>query len=341
MVTAIGVDSDLLKRGPLDQFIGDMGLAVLSSTVDLLSKYDEALDPVLRKYRIRRDERMVNLYSLKRNYSKAVARQVVRDFLRNMMTEISEVTFCYSVFPTRKIPFTWIYTQDPKRNKISIVDFVKMIQAGYALFVAHYHKVVYGGEAAVMLDNFDFPITRAWQELNLREDLGVYMKGDLCNPRISLADLLLDLVECDIWRLDFANATSTLRNLCPGVRIAPPKCLIDIDIMRPLARTQTDTSSRLAHPIIFLVKEGLPGEGEMIESSPLMYAARNMACELGGCTKIFEPGPSDQRLIGKGTDYFVYKGPVGKGVIKGLRTSGHDVTEWNQHELLSKYSLRK
>jgi len=75
----------------------------------------------------------------------------------------------------------------------------------------------------------------------------------------------------------------------------------------------------------------------MLETSPLMYAARNMACELGGCAKIFEPGQVDQRLIANG-DYFVHRGPVGKGVVKTLRSSGHDIVEWNQYDLLSKYA---
>lgn len=337
MTSAIGVDSNLLERGPLRQFVADMGLALLSSTSGLLPKYDDALEPVLQRYRITRRERMLNLYDLKHSLGEPVARQVVRDFIRNIMDEISEVNFCYSVFPTRKIPFTWVYTQDPQRKKVEIVKFVRMIQAGYALFVAHFYKVTCMGPADVMIDNFDFPITRAWQELTSHADPRVYIRGDLCNPTISLADVLLDLVECDIWRLNAENAKSTLERLCPGVTVRV-KCLTDIDVMRPLTRTQTDTSGHLARPIIFLVKEGLPGEGKMIETSPLMHAARNMACELGGCAKVFEPGPQDQGLISKG-DYFVYKARDSKGVVKALRNLGHDIVEWNQHDLLSKYSL--
>ncbi len=314
-----------------------MGLGVLSSTSDLLAKYDAALDAVFREHRIRKDERMVNLHRLKTTVGVAAARQVVRDFLRRVIPEVSEGVFCYSVFPPRKIPFTYIYTQDPIRKRIGILDFIKMIQAGYALFVAHYYKEVCKGPASVMLDHFDFPIMRAWQQMDQHQDLAVYVRGDLCDPKISLADLLLDLVEADIWRLNFENATLTLRNLCPSAAVRV-SCLMDIESMRPLTRTQTDLSRHIAHPIIFLAKEDLPGEGKMLETSPLMFAARNMACELGGCAKIFEPGPQDQRLIAKG-DYFVYRGPVGKGVVKALKTSGHDIVEWNQHDLLSRYAL--
>jgi hypothetical protein len=333
----MGVDSDLLRRRQ-GHFIADMGLAVESTTHDLLAKYDAALDPVLKRNRIRRTERMVNMYALKNSVGLAQARQVARDFLRNIIGEISGVTFCYSTFPTSKITHTWVYTEDPQRRKISILKFVEMIQAGYALFVAHHCRKSRNSPARIMLDHFDFPITRAWRELEPGGDMGIYVRGDLCNPRISLADLLLDLVECDIWRLDRPNAIDTLRRLCPGISLNV-ECLRDIDIMRPLTRTQTDFFRHIAHPIIFLLKENLPGEGKMLENTPLMFAARNMACELGGCAKIFEPGAADQNLIGKGCDYFVHRGKVGKAVLKTLESSGYDVIGWNQHDLLSKYSL--
>jgi hypothetical protein len=326
----------LLRRGAIGQFVADMGLTVRCTGDGLLQKYDEALEPVLTRHRINRIERMLNLHTLKSTVGVAKARQVTRDFIRAILTEVSEVTFCYSLFPTRKIPYTWIYTQDSQRKKISIVKFVQMIQAGYALFAAH-HRKIRSPSLGVMLDHFDFPITRAWQEISIYSDVKVYVRGDLCNPRISLADLLLDLMECDLWRLNRPEATATLKNLCRPAT-TNVECLSDIDIMRPLTRTQTDLSTHMAHPIIFLAKENLPGEGKMLETSPLMYAARNMACELGGCAKIFEPGPVDQRLIARG-DYFVHRGPVGKGVVKTLRTSGHDIMEWNQHDLLSKYTL--
>lgn len=280
---------------------------------------------------------MLNLYTLKSTVGVAKARQISRDFLKAIMSEISEVTFCYSVFPTMKIPYTWIYTQDPMRKKISILKFVQMIQAGYALFAAHHRKKL-SPNLGVMLDHFDFPITQAWQEISAYSDVRVYVRGDLCNPRISLADLLLDLMECDIWRLNRQDALGVLKNICPTAK-TEVECLSNIDIMRPLTRTQTDLSTHMAHPIVFLAKEGLPGESKMLETSPLMCAARNMACELGGCAKIFEPGPVDQRLIGKGVDYFVHRGPIGRGVVKTLRTLGHDIYEWNQHDLLSKYGL--
>lgn len=257
------------------QFVADMGLTVLVTTDDLLQKYDQALDSVLKEYRVRKVERMMNLHSLKSTLGLARARQITRDFLRGMMSEISEVTFCYSLFPTQKIPFTWIYTEDPQRKKISILKFVLMIQAGYALFAAHYCKKAATG-SAVMLDHFDFPITRAWQELSAYNDVKTYVRGDLCNPRISLADLLLDLMECDIWRLNRQDAHNTLQNLCPGVK-SRVECLTKIDLMRPLTRTQTNLSPYMSHPIIFLAKEDLPGEGKMLETSPLMFAARNMA----------------------------------------------------------------
>jgi len=334
--TAIGVDSGLIRRGQ-GRFVADMGIGILSSAQDFLQKYDAALDPVLKRNRIERRERLLNLYVLKNSLGPARARQVVRDFLRNIIGEVAEVVFCYSTFPTRKIPYTWIYTEDPQRKKVGILKFVQMIQAGYALFVAHHYKESAKGSGAVMLDHFDFPITRAWRELEPHSDLGVYVRGDLCNPRISIADLLLDLVECDIWRLNRTNAFDTIGKLCPGASVRV-SCLTDIEVMRPLTRTQTDLSRRIAHPIIFLVKEDLPGEGKVLESSPLMFAARNMACELGGCAKVFEPGPTDQRLIGKG-DCFVHKGRVSKGVVKALETSGYDIMSWNQHDLLSKYSL--
>jgi hypothetical protein len=313
-----------------------MGLTVLATANDLLQKYDQAIDPVLRNHRVRKVERMMNLHSLKTTLGLAKARQVARDFLKAIISEVSQVSFYYSTFPTQKIPFTWIYTEDNVRKKINILNFVLMIQAGYALFAAHQSKMK-AINTGVMIDHFDFPITRAWRELSAYDDVKVYVRGDLCNPRISLADVLLDLMEYDIWNLNRPDAARTLQSLCPGVK-TQADCLMKIDIMRPLTRTQSDLSPRMAHPIIFLAKEDLPGESKMLETSPLMYAARNMTCELGGCAKIFEPGPVDQRLIAKG-DYFVHRGPVGNGVVRTLRSSGHDIIEWNQHDLLSKYPL--
>jgi hypothetical protein len=316
--------------------VADMGLTVLCTADSLLHQYDQALEQIFARHKIKKSERMLNLHTLKTTVGVAKARQISRDFIKAIVSEIAEVTFCYSLFPTSKIPYTWIYTQDPIRKKISILKFVQMIQAGYALFAAHYRKKI-SPTLGVMLDHFDFPITQAWQEISTHSDVRVYVRGDLCNPRISLADLLLDLVECDIWRLNRQNALATLKSICPTAKVEA-ECLSNIDVMRPLTRTQTDLSTHMAHPIIFLAKEDLPGEGKMLETSPLMYAARNMACELGGCAKIFEAGPIDQRLIVSG-DYFVHRGPVGKGVVKTLRTSGHDIVEWNQHDLLSKYGV--
>ncbi len=49
----------------MGQFTADMGLTVLVTTDDLLQKYDRALDRVLKTYKVRKVERMVNLNTLK------------------------------------------------------------------------------------------------------------------------------------------------------------------------------------------------------------------------------------------------------------------------------------
>ena len=334
-----GCDGKSYRRGVKREFYADIGLAVEVETDKLLDEYDKARIQLSGKYGITLLGRMLNSSAIRRELGPGRASQFILEFVQRLAKFFNYLHFAYTAFNPQKLPDAWLYPLDPKREKIPITTFVRMIDSGYAHFCGDHYLNRTGSKLPLRLDSFSFPKTNAWNRLSNYPDLRVYFKGDKCNPAISLADLLLSAIDDRTDRLWRENVEQTIEQLFPNTQFKANR-IDHLDDLRPLTREPLDFTPNLAHPIVFLLKElGVPGESEILDDSPLMAACCNLALQRDGCTKIFEPTyTNDGTLIRKG-DVLVYQGPRGREQAKVVKGSGHDVEILDRHQVLAMYKV--
>lgn len=339
MPRVTGCDGKGYRRGFKKEFYADLGLAVEVDTDGLLEEYDKIRTQLNKKYDIVPLGRVLNSFAIRKELGPTRASEFICEFVQSLTKFFNYIHFTYTAFNSQKLPYTWLYPLDRKRQEISIVDFVRMIDSGYAHFCGDHYLNHTGSKLPLRLDSFSFPKTNAWNRLCNHSDLRVYFKGDCCNLAISLADLILSAIDDRTNQLWRENVETTIQQLFPKTQFKANR-IDHLDDLRPLTREPLDFTPNLAHPIVFLLKElDAPGESKILENSPLMAACCNLALERDGCAKIFEPAYTNDAAQIRNGDILVHQGPHGRDQAKAIKGTGHDVEIFDRHHMLSKYKV--
>jgi hypothetical protein len=332
-----GCDGKSYRRGITREFYADLGLAVEVDTDGLLEEYDRVRTQLNSKYGIAPLGRVLNSFAIRRELGPTRASEFIREFVQSLTKFLNYIHFAYTAFNPQKLPRTWLYPLDRKREEVPIVDFVRMIDSGYAHFCGDHYLNHTGSKLPLRLDSFSFPKTNAWGRLCNHADLRVYFKGDRCHLAISLADLLLSAIDdrtSKLWREDVERA---IQQLFPRTQFKANR-IDHLDDLRPLTREPLDFTPNLAHPIVFLLKElDAPGESKILEDSPLMAACCNLALQRDGSAKVFEPAYTNDAAVIRNGDILVYQGPRGRNQAKMIKGSGHDIEMFDRYYMLSRY----
>ena len=148
------------------------------------------------------------------------------------------------------------------------------------------------GESQLELDHFDLGTTPAWDHLiNTKCNIKIYFSGDICNPLISIADLIVRLIEERMS--DSVDEVSLLKSLTKGCETISKKVFCynlggSVEEKRfatPRTRLPANLNALISHPIIFTLGQW----PEQFITTPLFERIKERALDQDGCIKKYEP----------------------------------------------------
>jgi hypothetical protein len=265
-------------------------------------------------------------------------------FLENFFKLVKEllesITIYYTTIPSTKVPQIKKYGAD--KTGVELVDpvtFLKDLEPSYPHCCAWRYVKDHPEDAMtpIHMDYFEGELTDAWKQIRTLPNIRVYTAGDECNCYISTADIITKLVDQRLF-----EKRKTLYKTCIIDCFPDFPCNIrfidQLKFITPISREKLDVSGKLAHPVIFILKEGIyqeivgsAKEKEIIASSPLMSKVLDKAYAINGCPRFFDVN-KDQKLIEK-EDYFLYLGKKGLETAKYLRKLGYDIEIISSREM--------
>jgi len=325
-------------------FRGCLGVAVKIKDRDSYwDEYDKTVAKLSKKYKLKRNRRILKSYAILSALGYPSGPNFLGEFFENIQTCIEYVDVYYTTIPSTKIPEIKKY--GAHRTGVEIItpiEFLKELDATYPHCCTWGYARDHAEEATtpILIDHFQGELTEAWIQIRGLPTIKVYFAGDECNPFISTADIITKLVDIRLYRLKQKLYTDYIAGCLPK-DILGRICFLDqLKVMSPISKEKIDVATKLAHPIIFVMKEGLYSdvvgsakERDVLSTSPIMDEVMNKAFEIDGCVKVFDID-SDQSLIRK-DDIFVYLGEKGMKTCAYLQNLQYDIRVVSAKELAS------
>jgi len=328
-----GADAVMLSRkGPLREFKANLGVVV---TVTDYKKFQQEYASAVR--------RVCGRHSLswKRPFCRAAdlryfagddlrTMQIIEDIVREVNSEIKQVHVVYTMIFPSAVPKVNIYIAQPPVESLSPVKFQDTLAHPYPyLCLWAYSQDLPKLEFPLACDHFGGEITSAWEEIERRCPPRIFFDGANTNATISLADLLIRLLDerFGLQRLtDILNETR-LPDFLPELRDRLKPFYLGQKYLKkivPMQRQKINYVPYVTHPVIFIVKEPTSLQTtDFISRASIMDDIYCAAVRLGGSVKFFDPkDSSDQRLI-KPSDYFLWVGEHGKRFVESLPGLGY------------------
>lgn len=313
-------------------FRGVYGVAVrLDSGRKFKSLYDRTIDDLCKKYKLKRQFSVYKSFRVLSELGYPNGPNFIQDFFEQVKDSL-EIDAYYTTIPSTKVPKVQKYgAHRTAMEQISPVEFLKELSSSYPHCCAwrYVNDHVEDTMTPIMIDHFEGELTDAWRAIRSLPNIKIFPAGDECNCYISTADFITKLIDLSLYK-------SRMKLYVDGISKSLPKKLRNIrfldqlKFLAPISKEKIDISSKIAHPIVFLLKEGLYSEvvgpakeKDVLWNSPLIARVLKMAYDLDGCAKSFDIN-IDQKLIRKG-DIFIYLGPKGREMGKYLVKLGYEI----------------
>jgi hypothetical protein len=325
-------------------FRGCLGVAVKIKDKDAYwDEYNEIVTKLSEKYQLKRKRHVLKSYAILSALGYPNGPNFLEEFFENIKTCIEYIDVYYTTIPSTKVPEIKKYgAHRTSVEVITPVEFLKELDAAYSHCCAWAYIRDHAEEAMtpILIDHFQGELTEAWIQIRSLPTIKVYFAGDECNCFISTADIITKLIDIRLYKLKQKLYADYIANCLPK-DILGRICFLDqLKLISPISKEKIDVVTKLAHPIIFVMKEGLypevvgsAKERDVLSTSPIMDEVMNKAFEIDGCVKVFDMD-SDQSLIHKG-DIFVYLGEKGMKTCRYLQNLGYDIRMVSAEELKS------
>ncbi len=317
--------------GKYSEFRAVLGTAVKTKAKDdFKEEYDKILGKLCKKYKMVRTREVLKSYDILSDLKYPKGPKFLEDFFKGIRDHVDSITIYYTTIPSTKIPRIKKYGAD--KTGVDFADpitFLKELEPSYPHCCAWRYINEHPEDALtpINIDYFEGELTDAWKQIRTLPNIRVYIAGDECNCYISTADIITKLVDLRLYK-----KRMTLYKTCISDCFPDYDCKIDfIDQLRfisPISREKIDISTKLAHPVIFILKEGLHAEvvgpakeRDVIALSPLMNKVFDKSFEVDGCAKFFDVS-RDRKLIEDG-DYFLCLGDKGLETANYLNNLGY------------------
>jgi hypothetical protein len=272
----------------------------------------------------------------------------LEDFLSELKQHIAELNIYYTTIPSTKIPSVRVYGNDRTGvQEMKPMAFLDKLIPSYAHCCAwkyaedHVHDTT-----PLVSDYFEGEETDAWRILRGLPSFTVYFGGDNCNCYVSVADIIARITDERIYRNRAKLFKGDIESLLSDLPVQ--SVFIDqLGMIAPVTKNRMDVAKKLAHPVIFIVKEGIESqmlgasanERDLIEESPLMTKVFNLAYELDGCYKFFD-SRLDQSII-REEDYLLCLGANGLGLATYMRNLGYKFNVLDSRKLMKGVRARR
>ncbi|MGV8140948.1 MAG: hypothetical protein ACP5NW_00750 [Candidatus Woesearchaeota archaeon] len=327
MVVHVGIDSKDYSREKSTEeelenatFFSMIGCAVVTEDYDNLVKtYTQALQQALLKKDIETDRKVLCsneiLTMTHGNFD------VHEEIFSAIAPYISKLNIFYPVFNSKRIPKIKVYGKKRHIQEFTVKEFYnKHLKNSFPhICLWKIYSYIYGSKAQVYVDHFQSEITEAWDIISKYPHIHCYIKGDMTNPLISIADIMCKLIDHRLEEGDlFLREDNIIKILyeveknkifvhCINNKHLPKismlhtnKVSLDKFIKRPIFYLYLDKGSKLDTDVI-------------LSSCPKFLNFINLK---DGCVKFFIP--SDIYAI-KNNDYIVYVNKHSKDDVDNLK----------------------
>jgi hypothetical protein len=249
------------------------------------------------------------------------------------------INVVFSTFNTKLLPEVTKYGvgRYPSK-KIQTLKFIDELAEYYPYIVVwKVSKTVYLKDIDVFLDSFTGEHTNAWGELCTHHRVNIIPKGDMCNPFISSADLVVRYIDEYIannrLKLNEDDIISSLN--CCGVEnghvfyVGQP----DFDSIVPIFSRNINIGNYYMRPMVYILNED-DFKSKHVEQSPLWNKLLDFTYKNAAGIK-FISYEEDYKFIRDG-DYILYFGDKGESQAKTLEKLGYNILPLSSIDIINK-----
>ncbi len=271
-----------------------LGVSVTTADFDSFrSEYDSVLGAALKKHGIPRTREIYKAAQLaKMNPEHSL------DIMTELAGELNPVIDRIDIYCTHLefMPSVSIYG-GARGSRIHPVEFLNLIENSYPQICGwKYTRVARTTETILQFDHFEGKTSPSWKEMQTKVGIEIYYSGGEVNPLISLADMVLRVVDTyQLGRIDQMSATRPIIDhasaIAPKVRYHEITSIDDLKAITPDIPADMDTSRFVKRPIFYFVwnpREPRKLVKQSFEWSELYTLTMNKAAGAGGCVKNFE-----------------------------------------------------
>lgn len=229
------------------------------------------------------------------------------ELLQSVQDKITKVFVRHVVLPPKSYPYVEVGGVRCPRQQIRTELFLRQLSPTFSHIAAwHYFGKPGESQRIAYLDGFSSKQTPAWEELSHKKPI-IYMRGDLCNPLISLADAFAFLTDRKLYGEKLPLRAENVESVWKDYGFEVDAKYLDHGITSKIAwhiNNQIDLSPYLAHPIVFFMADGY--NAESIEEMPIFQLAASLALQEGGCIQGYDKNIDSQKV--RNGDIVVYAG---------------------------------
>ena len=221
---------------------------------------------------------------------------------------------------------------------IKRLTFLERYQHAFHHVCAWKYAKDYGIDCKFKLDHFEGHKTPAWKELSSQNnlDLEVYFNGCECDPIITVADIVLKLI--DLHQYGFITSRTMLDVICkrcPSFGNANRKLAYHsmkeyLRVTAPDSTLRIDLTNYLKHPIYFLMwvspsaQEPKDRVKSMLEWSPIYNNIVRKAYQENGCLKQFKVD-ADHMIWDTQKDKLIAWSTLEEQMIEQMKNMGFEI----------------
>jgi len=331
MTSIIGIDSRIFVRsnrkayGVEGHFESVIGIAVKVKGYESFNEaYKKAMLEALKKYGIKSDYSYYCTHDLTEYKEKNL---IIEEFIRIISPDIEKIHVFYTLFSKKRIPEPEVYGRLAHRKQIKLSkstmtyeELLKkhLVQCFPIICAWRITPYMKANTIEFHMDAYQGKLCEAEEDvIKLGFKKRIFVSGDMCNPVISTADLVLQLLD---FRLAVQNKYLIFENIRPALPefgdkvMAYPILNKHLPKITPIDTENMEIDKYMQHPIFWIFKGDSIINSETLKSSKMYrclvdYASANM-----GTVKLFSAS-KDIRNFEKG-DFGVYLENRGKEQIQ-------------------------
>jgi hypothetical protein len=337
MTSVVGIDSRIFVRrvrkpdGNYGEFHSVLGVAVKVRDYEYYDKaYAAAMSKAFEKICKQQDYRY---YCVNDIHQESWKDALLNEFVKQITSHIEKIHVFYTLFSRDRVEKVKVYGRKSKREKIKLSSPERTYDELINEHTLHVFPIICAWRLSDFLTprssefHFDYYSGHIFEAYEVLDKKGfhrlVYPGGDCCNPVISTADLLLDVIDTRLKiqkkRLLFENIRPVLAEFGEKV-LAYPITTKHLSFITPLDDVPVPTVEFIKHPVFWVFKGSELIDPGTLKRSPAFRSLIDWASNKNGVVKLFEKG----RDIGffKEGDYGVYLNPAGEQIIDSYRQMG-------------------